>query len=503
VLSIAVRVPFDTTTQNRITLSRLTVWVAAIAVIVAGLVRYAQQPSFWLDEAFVAVTLQRPSPHTIFAQLEYGQFFPRIYLAAIAALREVFGYTIWALRLLPFLSFIVATLLWARLLAKRSQSSALLNLLAAVLLVGASFWLDQAIQLKQYTFDVLLALVPFLIGDDRLTESLAGGKRRLLLIILALPCLLSYTYPMALGARTLGWYLHRGRREGWRVDIKSVSIFSLAVVFALAGIWATDLRFNFKDIPSYQAYWSTCILRSAFEQSMASGFQLLAKFLSAWHGRQPLVTAGIVPLQIIGVCRVISVWKNRDESGDDSSWGSLSFGSLILLIGVIAASAFLNYPICAGRVVLFTQIHTQIFALEGVLFILTFWSKRKALPILLYIFAGVVMFHSVREYVKFVRSEPAENLRPMITMIDPVITSVVWVHSCSIAQVRSLPAALPVERVLFGPEHRPRPGEKTWVIWTHLGDEFCRKELDQMRERARSWQLVHEGSGRGLALAEF
>jgi hypothetical protein len=503
VLSIAVRVSFDTITQNRITLSRLSIWVAAAAIIIAGLARFGQQPSFWLDEAFVAVSLQRPSPRTIFAQLEYGQFFPRIYLAAIAALREIFGYTIWALRLLPFLSFILATILWARLLAKRSQSFAPINLLAAALLIGAGFWLDQAIQLKQYTFDVLLALVPFIIDDDRFTESLANGRRRWLLVMLVIPCLLSYTYPMALGARALGWYIHRGRRAGWRIDISSAFVFTLAVTLALAGLWATDLRFNLKDLASYRAYWSSCILSSAFERGAASGLRLLAKFFWAWHGRQPFVTAGIVPLQIAGVYRVVSRWKNREGRGDDSSWCSRSMGSLILLAGVIAASAFLSYPICAGRVILFTQIHTQVFALEGALFILTVWGRRKGPLIILYIFAGVVMFHSARDYVRFVRSEPAENLRPVVAMIDASVTNTVWVHSCSTAQVRSLPVALPVARVLLGAEERPGPGEKAWVLWTHLGAEHCWKELDQMRGRARSWQIVDEGADRGLALAEF
>jgi hypothetical protein len=454
-----------------------------------------------LDEAFVAVSLRSPTAHTIFSQLEYGQFFPRIYLAAIAALREIFGYTIWALRLLPFLSFILATLLWARLLTKRSRPFATLSLMAAALLIGTSFWLDQAIQLKQYTFDVLLALIPFLMSDDRFTQSLAIGKRRWLLVLLALPCLLSYTYPMALGARVLGWYLYRGRRAG--VDILSVFVFGLAVTLALAGIWATDLRFNFKDLASYQAYWSDCVLSSAFERSATSGLRLMAKFLWGWHGRQPLVTAGLVPLQIIGVYRIVSRLKTRKENEDDSSWGSRSAGSLVLLVGVISASALLSYPICAGRVVLFTQIHTQILALEGALFILTSWTKQKAALITLYLIVAVLIFHSAREYVRFVRSEPAENLRPIRAMIDPAITNTAWVHSCSIAQVRSLPDPLPVERVLLGINERPQQGEKIWVIWTHLGNEQCREELDRMRKLARTWQTIHEGADRGLALAEF
>jgi hypothetical protein len=502
VLSIAVRLPFIIK-QDTIKLSRAIIWVACALIIIAGVARYAGQPSFWLDEAFVAVSLRSPTPDTIFAQLEYGQFFPRIYLAAIALLREIFGYRIWALRLLPFLSFTVASLLWARVLARRARSFAALNLLASALLIGSSLWLDQAIQLKQYTLDVLLALIPFLISDDRFTRSLASGKRRWLLVILATPCLLSYTYPVALGARALGWYLYRGRQAGWRVDRLSVFVFALAVTFALACIWSTDLRFNFKDLASYQAYWGDCILGSAFDHGAASGLRLIGKFLWGWHGRQPLVTAGLVPLQIIGVWAIIKRLKNREQSEDDLSWGSRSAGSLVLLAGVLSASALFSYPICAGRVVLFTQIHTQVLALEGALFILTSWGRSRLALSFFYLFVAIAMFHSVREYVRLVRSEPAENLRPIQAKIDPGISNTAWIHSCSVAQVRSLPDALPLGRVLLGTSDRLPQGEKIWVIWTHLGDEYCRAELDQLRKQSRSWQLIDEGAGRGLALAEF
>lgn len=495
VFSIRVLRPSEITREK---LGLVALWAAALAVIIAGAVRYVAQPSFWLDEAFVAVSLREPSPHAIFAQLEYGQFFPRLYLASIAAIRELFGYSIWALRLLPFLCFIIATAFWARLLEKRARQFTSLALFSAALLVGASFWLDQAIQLKQYTFDVLFALVPFLIGDNFFKETFINGKRRVLLLALALGCLLSYTYPFALGARVLGWYLNQGRRAGWRVHPSTVFIFAISVAVALVGIWMTDHRFNLIDRPAYLAYWNDCILRSHFEHAP----RLIAKFLWGWHGRQPFVTAGMVPLQILGVYSVISRWKNAQATANDS-WGSRSIGSLVLLIGMIFASALLGYPICAGRVTLFAQVHTQLLALEGALFVLTFWSRRKAPLAFLYVFLAILMFHSVRDYGRFVRAEAPENIRPMLSLIKPEVADSLWVHSCSVAQVRSLPDALPVEQIKPGTTGRPPKGEKLWVLWTHLGAESCRRELEQIRNQARSWQMIHEGPDRGLALAEF
>jgi hypothetical protein len=502
------RIGHDATSKSNLGTGRFGIgkwplWIVAATLLAAGAIRYAQQPSFWLDEAFVAVSLRSPSAETIFARLEYAQYFPRLYLCCVALLRHILGYQIWVLRLLPLLSFGVASLFWVRVLAQRARPFAFLNLLSAVLLLGAGFWLDQAIQLKPYTLDVLFALVPFLVGDGFFKRSLAEGKHKALICALAIPCLVSYTYPFALGARVIGWYVDHGRRVGWRVDASASLVLLVTVALSLAGIWATDYRFNLMDGSAYTTYWNHCILRTSLQQGTGTALRLLAKFLWGWHGRQPLVTAGMVPLQILGVRSVLFRWKNGARAGRDSSWGSRSIGSIVLLAGVVLASALLNYPICAGRVTLFAQVHTQILALEGALFVLSYWNTGKAVTVLLYAFVAVVMFHSGREYGRFVRSEAPENIRPLLPIIQSGIASTLWVHSCSVAQVRSLPNPLPVQEVVLGTQGHPQRGAKILVLWTHLGAESCRKELDQLRGEAHSWQILHAGPDRGLALAEF
>jgi hypothetical protein len=488
--------------EKRNQLGRLAVWISAAALIAAAAFRYFTQPTFWLDEAFVAISLKDPSTGVIFAPLEYGQYFPRLYLAAIAVLRAAFGYHIWVLRLLPWLSFTAATIFWARLLIKRSQQYWAAGLFAAGLLAGSIFWLDQAIQLKQYTFDVLLALIPFLVGDALLEKILAEGKRKPVLVALALPILFSYTYPMALGARLIGWYLYQGRARGWRLSKSAILILAAMAVLAMISLWATDYRFNFKDSASYFSYWDECILRSQMKHGFSETTRLIAKFLWGWHGRQPLVTAVVAPLQLLGAYSVIRRWKNRYR--DDYLWGSRSLGSIVLIVEVLLASILVNYPICAGRVTLFAQIHTQILAVEGALFVLTRWNRNKAVAAVFYILLGVVLFHSIRELARFVRAEPEENLRPVIARINAEEANTLWVHPCSVAQVRSLPEPLPVGEVLLGSEKRVPPrGQRIWILWSHLGEETCRTRLEQLREQAVFWETVHTGPGRGLALAEF
>lgn len=492
-------------TEHHIRYDRLIIWISVAAVIAVSVIRYCKAPSFWLDEAFVAVSLRDPTPESIFAPLRYGQYFPRIYLGAIAALRELLGYKIWVLRLLPSLSFIIATILWARLLAKRSGQRRAVALLAGTLLVGGSFWLDQAIQLKQYTLDVLVALVPFSLGDDFFEKALADGKGKSRLMLLAVPCLISYSYPIALGARLIGWYAHQARRRGWRLNLLAVCALVVPVTVGLVAIWMTDYRFNQANHAAYLAYWKGSILSARFQDGIGSGLGLITNFIWGWHhGRlMPLVIAAVAPLQALGVYSVINRWKNRGADSDDG-WGSRTLGSLVLLVAVILASALVNYPIGAGRLVLFAQVHTQILAVEGALFVLTVWTKRKAALIFLYAAVAIVTVYSIHRYVDFIRTEPAENIRPMLSSIKPEVANTVWVHPCSAAQVESLPEALPVENVvLAGKRQLPARGERAWVLWTNLSDDYCRDWLDEARSRAVSWQTVHEGPGRGLALAQF
>jgi hypothetical protein len=482
-------------------MSRRIIWFSLIAIILAGTFRYFQFPSFWLDEAFVAVSLKEFSLATIFAPLQYGQYFPRLYLLAIGALREGFGYRIGVLRLPGFFCFLVASYFWAKLLIKRSAAVVVVGALAAIMFIGSIFWLEQASQLKQYTFDVLLALIPFLIADDFFEHTITHRQNRAKLLLLVLPCALSYTYPFALFARLLGWYLNGLKRRGPRLPRSSIAWLVVPLGLCLFSIWLTDHQFNMKDRQAYFSYWQDCILHAQFEQGVTNGLRLLAKFFWGWHGRMPLVTAVVAPLQIAGIYAVIKRWLKNAPAESETVWGPRSLGSIILLAGMVIASALLNYPICAGRVTLFAQIHLQLLTLEGAILFWQFYQKRAA--VVLWVMVAIISFHTVREYVRFVKAEPSENLLPIVALIKPEISNKAIVQSCSVAQVEALPEPLPVQELLVDFKIAELRGEKVWVVWSHLGTDYCVKELAEIRAQAKTWQILADGNGRGLALAEF
>ena len=271
----------------------------------------------------------------------------------------------------------------------------------------------------------------------------------------------------------------------------------------MVGIWMTDHRFNQITQATNLAYWNASILKSRFDEGIGSGLRLIADFIWGWHhGRlMPLMITVVAPLQALGIYRVISRWKN---SAPDDGWGSRTLGSLVVLGGAVLASLLVAYPISAGRLVLFTQIHTQILALEGALFIVIYWRRRLSAMIFLFAALGIVIVYSAHRYVDFIRTEPTENIRPMLSLIKPELANTIFVHPCSVAQVESLPDRLPVERVELDTKRQaPKPGEKAWILWTDMSDVYCVRWLEVTRASASSWQVIHEGPGRGLALAEF
>jgi hypothetical protein len=464
-------------------------------------------PSFWLDEACVAVSLRNPAIERIFSRLEYGLYFPRFYLATLAAFRHFAGYHIWSLRLLPLAFFAVATLLWARILFRLTKDRLVLVLLAGALMLGSIFWLDQSIQLKQYTMDVMFALLPFVVTDEVL-DGLQEGRNKWMIVLLCLPCIFSYTYPLALGARVLGWYLLRATRGSWRVNPGSLILFAGSVCVAMGTLWVTDLRFNAADLPAYAVYWSDCLLNTSFQRGLEPGIRLLARFLWGWHGRQPIVTALVIPLQAFGLWSIYNRFRRSRQRSKPDNYDARLVGSLVLLGSLLVASAVGIYPICAGRVTLFAQVHIQLVTVEGAAFVLQRWAGSRIAATFIVLTVTVFVAYSVRDYTRFMLAEPAENIRAMTRYIDPQRADRLWVQSCSIPQVRSLPDRIPVSELLFGDQKDQTklamtPGEPVWILWSHMGNLNCVDDLAKMKSRARSWQVVAEGQSRGLALAEF
>ena len=146
-------------------------WLFSVLVVVGlGLQRFLEDGSLWIDEAFIAITVKNASALDLFGPVGMGHSFPRVYLLAIHGLTQTLGYETWALRLLPFLFFSLATVLWFRLLFNRLSAFPILMVLVFFLNLLPVSWFEYSSAFKQYSFDVLAGLLPFFVSESALKK---------------------------------------------------------------------------------------------------------------------------------------------------------------------------------------------------------------------------------------------------------------------------------------------------------------------------------------------
>ncbi|MFQ5766927.1 MAG: hypothetical protein ACE5ID_02965, partial [Acidobacteriota bacterium] len=489
------------------------IFVLAFAVLVVeGLTRWLRDPSFWLDEAYIAMNL-KGSLGDLFSPLLYGQWFPRLYLAAIGLVQGWLGPSTKVLRLLPFSCFLAASGLSCLILFRLFGRWQLLSLLALGLLISTDVWILQAASLKQYTFDVMLGLIPFVLPDRffrRLLEE-PGGQRPLFL--LTLPLALSYSYSIPLAGRIMGCILHgrADRRRGARqaFSIRRLALFAAASIFWMGLLYVTDLRFDSRS--TVAGFWSGCVLRDQLAHPQAMLMPLLRLFF-AWY-LHTLPAAFSVPLGLlllVGMGRVAWGWTGRRPSfaGHPMAWAAIPSGSLVTLAGLVTASLLAGYPICRGRLTLFVMLHVQILILLGACMA---WSSARfrmaARGAMILLVVGLVPM--ALRAANTLRLQPAkENLRPLLARLDVSRSSVLFIHDCSLRQWRTLPEkpllqGIPLDGNQQENLERLRAARgPVWLLWTHqIGP--CGERLEGLRQAATTWNVVYEGNSAGLALAEY
>jgi hypothetical protein len=129
-------------------------------VVLGGLlrvVRYADNRSFWLDEAMLGLNLVDRSLGELRSTLDYVQSAPYGFLVGQKAVIAVLGDSELALRLLPLVSSLAALVVFA-LIARRLLEPAAAALAVALMVFGEPF-LYQSSEAKPYSTDVLVALV--------------------------------------------------------------------------------------------------------------------------------------------------------------------------------------------------------------------------------------------------------------------------------------------------------------------------------------------------------
>ena len=220
--------------------------------------------------------------------------------------------------------------------------------------------------------------------------------------------------------------------------------------------------------------------------------RLLLNGYLGWFAFLPRgVTAVMVLLMVLGV---------------RSATKTAARGSVLVLAALPIASVGAGLPMCASRLTLFTQFHIQIVCIIGFLRAWLWVGTRVKRPVVWFVplslFSLGVAGAGVTSFFHELFMPPYEDLRPMLHLMNPIVTNRVWVEHQSVPQVMTLPEALPVKEVLYSYTVSPEkiPEGWTYILWTHLDDHSL---LNIAKVRALQWEVVYSGRAAGLALARF
>jgi hypothetical protein len=460
--------------------------------------RYLHDGSFWIDEASVALSFRDLDFSQVFDRLLSSQSFPRWYFLLIKTARETFGYQTHVLRFFPFVFAIVASVLSLRLLRSRFGAIPVLFGIAILLNLIPTSWFIYSAFVKQYTFDVFLALLPFCLSDEFYERHLRRGESPGMLVLLALPCALSYTYVIPLLGRLAGWFATTSLAAARRPLVEGRAALTLAGAIAgmLACLYVTDLRFTI-DQPGVTNFHSDYILGRDWSRTPL----LLQRLAIGWYTGSTEFSVSTGPpmrfLQFLGVFTVIGIARvafdgfalGRSAPEAPASWGSRSMGSLATICGLILASPIMSYPITEGRMTLFLLVHVQILTLEGLSFVIMQLERKKgarlaAVPLGLVlglaIAAGLAPAAWRNASGMLVRDSPS-NIRGVLPKIHEHRGLPLLVTVCSRKQVESLPegvGAVEVQHLDFLPDYeRDLPMGQAFLMLNAHETYNCRRYL--------------------------
>jgi len=467
-----------------------------------GANQLAKDGSFWIDEASVALSLLELSPGELFGRLVGGQSFPRFLLLAIDGVVALFGYETLAARVLPHLFFALATIAWLHLLTKRFRDEPALLAAGALLLFLPATWFVYGAMLKPYSFDVMLAMAPFLLPDEFYEKSLADrGKRGRLLALTALGAL-SYPFSMALLARVGGWWIARAARGTFSVTGVGALTLALGMAAFGASIWLTDLRHTSGLGPALAEFWGRCIVGHEGTGTLA----LLDRFAIGWFdGRaefsqkqaglgEPallVLRAGIVlGLLRIGASALLPALRTK-------GWESRSIGCALVLLGLPIASLLGGYPICAGRLTLFALLPIVIVVLEGFQ-LLADGLRRIPAGSWLAALGGALLVAwiapaSYRDTAALAGAPAPEDLRPLLAITRDAPQLPILTTSCTRKQLETLPEGV-AATVLYIEQGgaivvATSESREAWLLYAPTS--FCRSSVARARKAVESAERLH------------
>lgn len=407
--------------------------------ILLCLFHYLTLRALWLDEAFVAVNIKGTPLRVVFGSLEYGQQFPRIYLAIIWGLTKIAGYKIWTLRLLPFAFGVAGIAVWTRVLWRWGIRVGHLSfaLLALLLFFTHSAVYYYAGEFKQYSAELFFSGYGIWFFERFLSPMYAQNSRRWALLCVGwlLPVFFSITYVLVLCAVGSCFFIpalfkNGFTREKWG-DFTQLLLLSGLFI---AGSYFIDIRYT--DTNMLNSYWHDLFVNGgtflAWFRSLGVGINLLIGHV--WFN--PL-SWFYTSLALLGFFSII-----KRNQKNDAAQSLLSSTAVMMLIEMLFLAITNKYPLHDGRLGLFYFPFAVVLIVMGVSWMVN--STRPALSLIgnatFFALLALSILWKIPVVSKaFYFMDHWGDINPSLKLLDASKSAIVFYNGSSEAAMRAYP----------------------------------------------------------------
>jgi len=251
-------------------------WTIICFGILVRLVQYLSNRSLWNDEAALALNIVNRSYLELLQPLDYDQGAPIGFLFIEKLAVQLFGNNEYALRLFPFLSAVISLFIFYKLAKKCLQPQAVT--IALALFSTLHIWLEYASEAKQYSSDVMIAVLLYLLFIDIHSKRLNVSQIATFGIVGAVAIWFSHPAIFVLTGIGTSCLLLSLFKNKLLISLKLLAIYSIWTL-SFTGFYLISL----KDIANNEDLFNSWGSRGTFPSSFLDFSWLVTTFIEFFH----------------------------------------------------------------------------------------------------------------------------------------------------------------------------------------------------------------------------
>lgn len=337
-------------------------FVLSIIFLSLCLLHYFSQRPLWLDENFILANLQSKSFLELFGVLDNSQAFPRIHLALIKCLGEIFDYHVLSLRFLSLVFMALSFFLWKKLYERSFSNNALFIL--AILSFACSYRLTYyAAELKPYAMDVLTVTLYCLFFNYQRQFENRLPTRNLYLFSILLPFLIFFSYAGLFVFWMVAYNYLLMLKDNKKLR-RVLGLNSCLSVLCLGVLYYVDLRYTM-PVKALHDYWQGAFVSTASMPAFIdSWWEGTRKMATWWYGSSRFfMKASVIFIPFF----LFSLFRYGLVSFKKDGWKIFTIETLcfVLYFELLFLSILRKYPFLGERITLFMAPLVFTMLLKG------------------------------------------------------------------------------------------------------------------------------------------